>query len=220
MVCKYDRCDTVYLRSSRSPKPYEFGGPKPPIRASCLLLLADSFKLVWWFGQLRGSAGCLGRLYIYIYIYRERELCIKLYKYDQIWLYSSTHTHTYIYIHIIYNIYIYILSVCVHQLCTRMRPHFLYPCLACGRGAILPTATVNPQEPWGLTGGPLGDPEHIVLGHVIGDWLLKNKIIRRPRPLPRQGRRLGPPEVWNLALSVKPSKPSKHLFGSPNPADQ
>ena len=24
--------------------------------------------------------------------------------------------------------------------------------------------------------------------------------IRRPRPLPRQGRRLGPPEVWNLAL--------------------
>ena len=25
-------------------------------------------------------------------------------------------------------------------------------------------------------------------------------IIRRPRPLPRQGRRLGPPEVWNLAL--------------------
>ena len=42
--------------------------------------------------------------------------------------------------------------------------------------------------------------------------------IRRPRPLPRQGRRLGPPEVWNLALSVKPSKPSKRLFGSPNPA--
>ena len=30
--------------------------------------------------------------------------------------------------------------------------------------------------------------------------------IRRPRPLPRQGRRLGPPEVWNLAL-LKPSKP-------------
>ena len=27
------------------------------------------------------------------------------------------------------------------------------------------------------------------------------KKIRRPRPLPRQGRRLGPPEVWNLALS-------------------
>ena len=26
------------------------------------------------------------------------------------------------------------------------------------------------------------------------------QIIRRPRPLPRQGRRLGPPEVWNLAL--------------------
>ena len=25
-------------------------------------------------------------------------------------------------------------------------------------------------------------------------------LIRRPRPLPRQGRRLGPPEVWNLAL--------------------
>ena len=25
-------------------------------------------------------------------------------------------------------------------------------------------------------------------------------MIRRPRPLPRQGRRLGPPEVWNLAL--------------------
>ena len=77
---------------------------------------------------------------------------------------------------------------------------------------------MNPQEPWGLTGGPLGDPEHVVLGHVIGDWLLINKIIRRPRPLPRQGRRLGPPEVWNLALSVKPSKPSKRLFGSPNPA--
>ena len=31
-------------------------------------------------------------------------------------------------------------------------------------------------------------------------------IIRRPRPLPRQGRRLGPPEVWNLALR-KRSKP-------------
>ena len=29
---------------------------------------------------------------------------------------------------------------------------------------------------------------------------LKKKKIRRPRPLPRQGRRLGPPEVWNLAL--------------------
>ena len=28
----------------------------------------------------------------------------------------------------------------------------------------------------------------------------KRPIIRRPRPLPRQGRRLGPPEVWNLAL--------------------
>ena len=27
-----------------------------------------------------------------------------------------------------------------------------------------------------------------------------NCNIRRPRPLPRQGRRLGPPEVWNLAL--------------------
>ena len=31
-------------------------------------------------------------------------------------------------------------------------------------------------------------------------------FIRRPRPLPRQGRRLGPPEVWNLAL-LKRSKP-------------
>ena len=30
--------------------------------------------------------------------------------------------------------------------------------------------------------------------------------IRRARPLPRQGRRLGPPEVWNLAL-LKRSKP-------------
>ena len=29
---------------------------------------------------------------------------------------------------------------------------------------------------------------------------LKALKIRRPRPLPRQGRRLGPPEVWNLAL--------------------
>ena len=28
----------------------------------------------------------------------------------------------------------------------------------------------------------------------------KKQHIRRPRPLPRQGRRLGPPEVWNLAL--------------------
>ena len=28
----------------------------------------------------------------------------------------------------------------------------------------------------------------------------KHTHIRRPRPLPRQGRRLGPPEVWNLAL--------------------
>ena len=28
----------------------------------------------------------------------------------------------------------------------------------------------------------------------------KKTYIRRPRPLPRQGRRLGPPEVWNLAL--------------------
>ena len=97
------------FKKFKVPKPYEFGGPKPPIRASCLLLLADSFKLVWWFGQLRGSAGCLGRLYIYIYIYRERELCIKLYKYDQIWLYSSTHTPIYIYT---YNIYIYIICVC------------------------------------------------------------------------------------------------------------
>ena len=43
--------------------------------------------------------------------------------------------------------------------------------------------------------------------------------IRRPRPLPRQGRRLGPPEVWNLAVWVqdcclpgfKPSKPFRRL---------
>ena len=217
MVCKYDRCDTVYLRSSRSQNRMNLVVPnlQSEHHACCFWLILSS-----WYGGLDSYEEVLGVLvgctYIYIYIYTERELCIKLYKYDQIWLYSSTHTHLYIYT---YNI-IYILSVCVHQLCTRMRPHFLYPCLACGRGAILPTATVNPQEPWGLTGGPLGDPEHIVLGHVIGDWLLKNKIIRRPRPLPRQGRRLGPPEVWNLALSVKPCKPSKHLFGSPNPADQ
>ena len=34
-------------------------------------------------------------------------------------------------------------------------------------------------------------------------WRYNDSIyinIRRPRPLPRQGRRLGPPEVWNLAL--------------------
>ena len=33
-------------------------------------------------------------------------------------------------------------------------------------------------------------------------WYLgiANVDIRRPRPLPKQGRRLGPPEVWNLAL--------------------
>ena len=33
---------------------------------------------------------------------------------------------------------------------------------------------------------------HIIVHNII--------YIRRPRPLPRQGRRLGPPEVWNLAL--------------------
>ena len=31
-------------------------------------------------------------------------------------------------------------------------------------------------------------------------WYIYILDIRRPRPLPRQGRRLGPPEVWNLAL--------------------
>ena len=53
-------------------------------------------------------------------------------------------------------IYIHIIRVCLHQLPMSWGR---------GRGAILPTATVNPQEPWGLTGGPLGDPEQVVLGH-------------------------------------------------------
>ena len=35
----------------------------------------------------------------------------------------------------------------------------------------------------------------LVVSYMVNIWL-----IRRPRPLPRQGRRLGPPEVWNLAL--------------------
>ena len=48
--------------------------------------------------------------------------------------------------------------------------------------------------------------------------------IRRPRPSPRPGRRLGPPQVWNLSCRTtlqnppnppKPSKPSKH---SPKPS--
>ena len=39
------------------------------------------------------------------------------------------------------------------------------------------------------------EPQHSIL---YDDLLFS--VIRRPRPLPRQGRRLGPPEVWNLAL--------------------
>jgi hypothetical protein len=30
----------------------------------------------------------------------------------------------------------------------------------------------------------------------VNSW--NSKKIRRPRPFPRQGRRLGPPQVWNL----------------------
>ena len=36
--------------------------------------------------------------------------------------------------------------------------------------------------------------------HLIYIYIYIRSHIRRPRPLPRQGRRLGPPEVWNLAL--------------------
>ena len=37
-------------------------------------------------------------------------------------------------------------------------------------------------------------------GKFDGQVVKTHLLIRRPRPLPRQGRRLGPPEVWNLAL--------------------
>ena len=44
-------------------------------------------------------------------------------------------------------------------------------------------------------------PKHsnTILYHIISYYIISYHI-RRPRPLPRQGRRLGPPEVWNLAL--------------------
>ena len=41
---------------------------------------------------------------------------------------------------------------------------------------------------------------YILLCIYIYIYMISVSIIRRPRPLPRQGRRLGPPEVWNLAL--------------------
>ena len=41
---------------------------------------------------------------------------------------------------------------------------------------------------------------HLLL-HSGSQWLLFIYFIRRPRPSPRQGRRLGPPQVWNLFWS-------------------
>ena len=47
----------------------------------------------------------------------------------------------------------------------------------------------------------MGPPVEIAFSWFISGWILWFMVdIRRPRPLPRQGRRLGPPEVWNLAL--------------------
>ena len=43
-----------------------------------------------------------------------------------------------------------------------------------------------------------------------GGW---NRKIRRPRPSPRQGRRLGPPQVWNLSfLATGIPRPHPWLF--------
>ena len=41
---------------------------------------------------------------------------------------------------------------------------------------------------------------YYILLCILYIYMISVSIIRRPRPLPRQGRRLGPPEVWNLAL--------------------
>ena len=42
--------------------------------------------------------------------------------------------------------------------------------------------------------------------HCVWMSQVSNQVIRRPRPSPRPGRRLGPPQVWTLSSS-KPSKP-------------
>ena len=51
-----------------------------------------------------------------------------------------------------------------------------------------------------------------------GSFCIRNPIIRRPRPSPRPGRRLGPPQVWNFSFlafqgqttSRKPSPGMRH----------
>ena len=49
-----------------------------------------------------------------------------------------------------------------------------------------------------------------VASHIsLAKWTpVNDAFLRRPRPWPRQGRRLGPPQVWNLSFLAPPNPPN------------